>query len=345
MSIASVASIRSHFQFNLRIHDPSNSNHHHTTPLPTPSLLALPREIRNKIYTHLSQTISFDWKWRVTKTKRAIFTVHIPHAPRLSLLLVCSRFYSEMLEILGKRVIIHWADQLHQHMQWHTTFKEGKGREKKYEKALERATSVAILTLDLDWSVMERFCKKVRRYVPQMAAISVCGHTWVAGRRPYFGFNGVYGIRSEQLPARLTELRGDRKCMEKVPASLTDLRFVQFARSVRIGTEVLWTLAESPQGYHQYFGTSAISHNVEKMEVYSFAGQNQRVCADRGDVIEVFWPFWPFTEVSNDLVLPKHDEESIERFKVPTWDECRIDEVAVEKQDSAKEEGFARWFV
>jgi hypothetical protein len=317
-------------------------NHHHTMSLRPPPILALPREIRNRIYTYLSQSITFDWKWRVTKTKRTIFTVHIPCAPRLSLLLVCSRFCSELQELLGKRLIIHWVGELNQHMHGYTRNKKGKDREKKYEGAFKGATSVVILTRELDWGVMSKFCSKVRRYVPCVKEIVVSEKVWVAGC-PTYGRPRSDGVRSEHLPARLSELRGDRTCMEKVPARLTDLQFVHFGRSVRIGTEVLWTLAESPQGYSQYYGTSAIWHKVEKMDVYSFTGQNQRACVDRGDV-EVFWTFWPFTEVPSDKVLPVHDEESIERFKIPTWDKWVVDGVTIEEKYSLEEEGFARWF-
>jgi hypothetical protein len=317
-------------------------NHHHTMSLQPPHILALPREIRNKIYTHLSQSITFDWKWRVTNTKRTIFTVHIPCAPRLSLLLVCSRFCSELLEHLGKRLILHWVGGLHQRMRGYTTSKEGKDREKKYEGAFRGATSVVVLTRELDWGVMSKFCGKVRRYVPCVKEIVVCEKVWVAGCSTYEGPR-TDGIRLEHLPARLSKLRGDYECVEQIPARLTDLQFVQFGRSVRVGAEVLWTHVEHPQGYHRYLEVSGIWHKVEKMDVYSFAGQSQRACIDQKDV-ELFWTFWPVTKVSSDILLPVHDEESIERFRIPTWDKWLVDGVTIEEKNSLEGEGFARWF-
>jgi hypothetical protein len=66
--------------------------------LPTAPLLNLPRELRNQIYEYLRHEVTLDWRWDCTRTRRIPFRVRVPNAPRLSVLLVCSRLHEEILE-------------------------------------------------------------------------------------------------------------------------------------------------------------------------------------------------------------------------------------------------------
>jgi hypothetical protein len=70
--------------------------------LPDAHLLRLPREVRDQILADLDlrDEVSFDWKWKVKGMQRVGIRVTIPHAPRTSLLLVCSRVHDEYRELL-----------------------------------------------------------------------------------------------------------------------------------------------------------------------------------------------------------------------------------------------------
>jgi hypothetical protein len=97
--------------------------------LPDAHLLRLPREVRAQIFgdASLSHLVFFDWKWKCRGMHRVGFKVTVSHAPRLSILLVCSRFYEyfedldpnhRLLDIEWDGAIVAWrclkVDKEHQ---------------------------------------------------------------------------------------------------------------------------------------------------------------------------------------------------------------------------------------
>lgn len=64
----------------------------------TPNLLSLPREIRSIIYSHLSESIIFDWGWRGFPFPiggHEAVRVSVPEAPSMNVLLSCRQIYHE----------------------------------------------------------------------------------------------------------------------------------------------------------------------------------------------------------------------------------------------------------
>jgi hypothetical protein len=137
-------------------------------------LLRLHRELHNQIYGHLYHEVTFKWKWRITKTGRALFDVSLRDASSLSVILVCSRLHEEILQSVQTTLtMIRWDGVVHKHDKPYLPHKNGKDRDKKLESAFKHAHNVVVLTSVLHWSFMRKFCYKIRKNCPQVSSIVI----------------------------------------------------------------------------------------------------------------------------------------------------------------------------
>ncbi|OAK97345.1 hypothetical protein IQ06DRAFT_296506 [Phaeosphaeriaceae sp. SRC1lsM3a] len=112
----------------------------------TPSnahLLQIPREIRDQILSYLEydHDVPFPWTWTKSRKRRTVFEITLPNAPRLSVLLTCSRLYEEyMQQSVNKSMVVRWDGGVKRRVR-------GKALEKhpEYKKAFSRVENITFV--------------------------------------------------------------------------------------------------------------------------------------------------------------------------------------------------------
>jgi hypothetical protein len=306
-------------------------------------LLRLPRELRDQIYGYLYHDVTFEWKWKVTKRGRALFDVTIRDAPRLSVILVCSRLHEEILQSAATTpMMIRWDGVLHKSTASYSSRINEKDRVR-LENAFNYARNIVVLTSKPKWSIMSKFCNLIRDKAPRMASMVIGEASQVAdASSPRQDPRNLHA----QLANTLAMSRQNRKYPAPIPDRFGDFRLVQLGRSLQVETIFLW-LPED----HLYFEVSSIRHSIERFEVYTYSKEGQPARYMCLKDLERCWPIFKFPSEHFEELSPR-DKKTVSEFSERTWDQWRDDEVLalehVVHVDGDKEiradEGFARWF-
>ncbi|KAH7355489.1 hypothetical protein BKA66DRAFT_446565 [Pyrenochaeta sp. MPI-SDFR-AT-0127] len=299
--------------------------------IPPSHLLCLPRELRDKIYTHLYQSVTLDWKWRATRTRRALIEVTFKEAPVLSVLLTCTQLHDEYVEakhFKNLSVMLNWGSMT---MWRKSQTRSNNGRH--MGTVLSRLRHATLITTrDINWDKAALLFDFLRTKSPNLASARIvprCSLCWIS----------IAELSSTPDPHRLA-------LNSQVPYNLPDLL-------------AGFPLAQVGEGYHIDFGFDwRRGHGANIYEVGVYLYTFQRAWDDwwgPSDILEIL----PLRENGAELriAVPEPCVDEIERVRYQIWDwtEKRGLEVQTREQlhhveaSELKEkrednEGFALWF-
>jgi hypothetical protein len=297
--------------------------------LPAYHLLSLPRELRDQIYEYLGHEVSFHWKWKYSGRSRVQVQVKVPHAPRLSVLLVCSRMHEEMRSVhLAKSYMeLHWDGLcIKPRYAWSIT------KTPKYAKAFNAVMDVR-LVIDNDiynppWTTTAKLIKVAKRHIPYLASITVSTKSCIGH------------IYIDQLSTAETSMLvplANHRTNESQPApdKISGFHIVQLGRSLGVEYEQDPFFTRPPRSRVYY--EPSLRHRVNEFHVYLYIKE------------------YPDKFLEN---LEAEDMQMIERFSTRMWgwEDLKEDQLALSEsivcvkeevnneKDTADYEGFACWF-
>jgi hypothetical protein len=282
--------------------------------LPAYHLLSLPRELRDQIYEYLRHEVSFNWKWKYSGRSRVQIHVKVPHAPRLSVLLVCSRMHQEMRSVhLAKSYMgLHWDGLcIKPRYAWSIT------KTPKYAKAFNTVMDVR-LVIDNDvynppWTTTAKLVKVAKRHIPYLASITVStkscmGHIYVLV--PLANHRSI-----ESQPA---------------PDKIAGFHIMQLGRSLGVEYEQDPFFTRPPRSRVYY--EPSLRHRVNEFHIYLYIKGSHPVRLMTQKDVESLWPLreYPDKFLEN---LEAEDMQMIERFSTRMWgwEALKEDQLALSK--------------
>jgi hypothetical protein len=336
--------------------------------LPDAHLLRLPREVRDQILADLDlrHEVSFDWKWKVKGMHRVDIRVTIPHAPRTSLLLVCSRVHDENRELLqhsgtpSRVILIEWNGNIVRRQALKSLMKN-----MKLMLAFDYPTTVLLkITSSLSWVMTADLLDVLQANMPQISSVTIT--TRLSGSE-YF----VTPHIDEHLDWRPLA----RENARPIPDMLGDLYVQRKSCLYRIGT-VMNTYYREPSprlkgnkpreiSWTRFYYTDRnypVAHYITRFEAYIYTREGVKVPKLDAEALSAFWPTTDFTveDLDPDWDLPEKYVRMMKEYagRLVAWEEVDREDlmasfqtfclwrkqVITEKKNVNEDEGFALWF-
>jgi hypothetical protein len=293
-----------------------------------PTLLSLPREIRDIIYTHLSHTIRYAWPRNPDYSSRDldIMELILDNAPITNVLLVSAQIHNEYQDALDARRLA--GTVVTRPIPKHLAFLPRIWPNERVESALARLRDVSFLAADVEsdivpvltfWEAVAGFAEVLVAKVPRLETLQVakrimsprpmphrnlsnpnCWPTYDAATHPMF--------RLPVPPAHLT----------------SELLLVRYGEGYHLGYAKI-----GPNKLEPGTASEQVEHCVARVGIYAFARIGKSVeLMDRSVLVEQWsMPRYPWA-VLNGL---GEEWECVRRWpdEVKEWKERKVSEVGV----------------
>lgn len=311
-------------------------------------ILRIPREIRNQILSYVHHEVTFHWRRSRSRSRCLALDVTIPQAPRLSVLLTCSRLYEEYMEQRAdKSMVIHWNGRVKRSG-------HGKGVEKelKYIKAFDRVENVKLvvdLTLlgeegqaptnesgRLECYLMDKLFDFFRTHLPRLAAVVVVSRKVAATdySKPWQPNAWGYPPRPEDASTG------------PVPDRLSGFQLVHFARSWCLYSNIEHRYRWQNQGKGTY---NHVTDSMYQLQMRCYASQSHKVRRPTPAQVQAQWKSYTITDEKAQLPrrLEKHEMEAFDGpgCRMWDWEDFSEEEVYASKdvfRVDADENGYRR---
>ncbi|KAH7408733.1 hypothetical protein DE146DRAFT_647070 [Phaeosphaeria sp. MPI-PUGE-AT-0046c] len=272
-------------------------------------LLRIPREIRDRILYYVHHEVSFPWTFSTSRKRRLTFEVTIPYAPRLSVLLSCSRLCEEyMQQPLNKSMVVHWVGSVKRRIR-------GKALEKhtKYKKACSRVENITLAIslgdeeglmprsddLKLDCHLTEKCINFFKPHISQLSSVIVISrklaveHAWDRWRG-----NRVGTMRAEEASTG------------PVPDYLEGLQLVYFSRAL-----CLYSLVETRTWDNE------VKDSIYQLQVRYYASESHQIRHPTPEQMQVQFKSYTIKDRhrSERRRLGKQDLEAINNVASRMW--------------------------